>query len=221
MIALLFAIFVAATPNPNDRHGYPYLVPLHYSVAAWELAALYPNVEPEDLIAIIVAEHGGQYPYPADSIGNDGEIGLMQTTGWERRRFNWCHDIDNTAHEKHESKCGVMTPTGLRFVAVDLLDWQTALTVAAFTMHRIAYVHATKDRCLKPVKVCTTDPNADGSVGSECKMAKQTHTVAAHYRCSVQSRERCQTQYRDRLTRKFAQWKLVIKPGSALLGLLK
>lgn len=183
MEALLFGLFVLFHPNDYDD-GDVYAVPLEYSMQVYNEAAQYPNVEPEDALLILIAEHGGKYPYPADSLGKDGEIGLFQVVERERREAN---DV-----------------FGTRYTQEDLYDWRINMRIAVYTVSHIKHKHETTARCQRRVH----DGIAIGAGGKlKAKKVEQKHTWHAHYRCGSDSREECATSYRRRLNKRFAKWK--------------
>ena len=78
-----FALWVFFSPNPYDKKDglyEPYLVPLELAHDAYLYAEEEGDeVHPEEVIAMLVGEHGSAHPYPADSIGDDGKaVGLFQ-----------------------------------------------------------------------------------------------------------------------------------------------
>lgn len=209
MDALIFAFLMFFQPNPHPRDELGiYMVPLAYSMEAWNASQAYPDSEPEALVATLIAEHGGKYPYPADSIGSSGEVGLMQVMNWERRRYNWCHDAVNaTLPEEHLKECGVMEPRGRYITRDELTDYRASIEIAAFNLNRIHHTHKTARRCAKKVEVCTMKKVNGALITDECKMVPQKHSIVAHYRCGGDTRERCNTRYRDKLIKKLSYWR--------------
>lgn len=208
----------------NGYKDEPYQIPIAYSIAAFEEAAKYPNVEPEDITTVLVAEHGGGYPYPAWSkecrkekywdekrnkerkrcvVKENGEIkyiawGLMQLSRAEVREFNEAHGTSYTL-EDSTSFLRRYVPFIFLTPAPTVMDWRTNIEVGAYTISQIKHRHKTVSRC-----------------SGESKF----HSWHAHYRCAVKIRDKvfwdpkdqryeplCKTSYRERLVKKFAKWK--------------
>lgn len=167
------------------------MVPLEYSVTAYQQAQLYPDVQPQDLIAIMVAEHGGGYPYPVASVGKASEVGLLQLTGYEVRPYNKAHDTSWTVTDMH--------------------DPILAITVGAWSIQRIKNVHKTKARCLSKVREHTVAVDGNGVLVPVLVERPRHHNWHAHWRCSVKARDAlnsqgkpvCKTGYRVRLVKRF------------------
>lgn len=92
----LFALWAFFVPNGDE----PYMMPLPYSLAAWEEAEQYDSVEPWEVLAVIAAEHGGKHPYPHDSVeiidDRPYAHGLLQVSSAEMRAYNQSRLIHNT-----------------------------------------------------------------------------------------------------------------------------
>jgi hypothetical protein len=161
----MFIAFCYLLPNPYAGPGERYNVPIAYSIAAFDAAALYDDVEPHELVAIIIQEHGGKAPYSSDSIGDDGKaVGLMQL-----------HYVHVSAYNK---------AFGVELEMRDLLDFEISIDVAAYALHRIKRVHRTKRRC-----------------------RNKPHHWQAHYMCSYNARDQCNTRRRERFVRKLSKWR--------------
>jgi hypothetical protein len=181
MQALVFAFFTLFLYNPHQ--GEPYKVPIELSLAVYEESLNYDNVKPEEVIAMIVAEHGGGYPYSTDSEGKAGEKGLMQISKYWRNKYNKIH--------------------GTEYDGFSLLDWKINVKVGVFVIHLMKENHSTKGRC--KVKVWDVVQDENGSYRPV--KVKQKHNWIAHYRCTYKAREKCETIYRERLIRRFSQWR--------------
>lgn len=123
--ALVFAWF--ALTHPNDRYddGQPFAVPVRYSLEAVVAADAYANVEPEELIAMLVAESGAASPYDEQARGDGGRsLGLYQLNRRELGEY--------------------VDATGDALSSTDLLDATTATRVAAWMVTRHKRVHATR-----------------------------------------------------------------------------
>lgn len=235
--ALIFAAFAFFAPNAHDA-GEGYQVPPLYSLAAFYYAAQYPKTEPEHVIAVVVAEHGGKHPYPAGSVGDGGKsTGLLQVSHWERRRFNWCHDLDNAGDKGHARKCGEMRPRGYHVTPAELFGWTSNISVGAWNLNRIQFVHPGSPRCRAgssvwyPSELVTTDEDGERyteHVELEHKVEPFHHWIA-HIPCGVETRDKltpcgpdercrrkiagqrykpaCSTRFREGLISDLARWK--------------
>jgi len=128
-MSLLFALAMFLTPNPyqNDLMQ----VPITMSLEAYWLAEK-NGIDPEDIVAMMIAEHGGGHPYATDSEGDAGELGLMQISRYWRRQYNTAHATTISAD--------------------DMLDWRTNMEVAAWTIARMRHTHEVERpaRCRNP-----------------------------------------------------------------------
>lgn len=128
--AWIFALFCFFQPNPSDP-GKGYEVPIPYSLTAYHAAALYPTVDPGDVVSWLIAEHGFESPYRADSIGDGGRsLGLLQLTD---------HEIDAGA-------------AALQMFEPDPFDPIVNIRIAAYTIAQHKRTHSTENRCLKLVE---------------------------------------------------------------------
>ena len=212
MEALFFALWTFFLPNPYHP-GEAYMVPIPMGIEAYVQADKFPSITEADITTVIIAEHGGGFPYPADSRecpkekvfsekkqktikrckrNDDGEIkyiawGLMQISKGEIKKYNKAFGTAYTTEP---------LPFMYRFTSIHLwpkantvMDWRTNIEVGAFTISEIKRRHATKKRCTSKVEQCTTVLNEDGSLGANCKKVKRFHNWHSHYRCGVNIRD--------------------------------
>lgn len=195
---LVFAAFAYYAPNYLDNDG-PYKVPISYSLAIYREAELYSNVEPEDVLATLVAEHGASGNYSADSIGKAGERGLLQISSSWRRRYN--------------------KSNGTKITKEEMLDPMTNIMVGVWVIAQMKTKHETK--CSK-IRVKEQYVHK-GKLRTVYK--KLPHNWHAHFRCAPKIRDTqyCETVYRVKLVKKFSHWRdwLPSQSGNAvaLLGL--
>jgi hypothetical protein len=195
--ALIFATYVYFLPNPHDD-GEAYRVPFSYSVPIYLETQNYFGQDaplPEELVAVLVAEHGGQHPYPYESEGAAGELGLFQIQ----------------RHEVKEANIHL----GTDYKLADMNDPAAAIRVAVFTVYDDKHTHRTARRCVKRVKHSELITDETGALTVRSELRKQKHTWHAHYRCAPKIRELydqrgkqiCKTRWRERLVKRFARWR--------------
>lgn len=212
MESLFFALWSFFLNNPHQ--GESYMIPVPYGIEIYEQAEKYSNVSPADLATVIVAEHGGGYPYPADSrecknkkVWSDkkqkkvkrckrkkgGQIhyiawGLMQISKGEIKKYNKTHGTSYT-----NKRLPFMRRYLPSFIftepATTVMDWRTNIEVGAFTISEIKRRHTTKKRCKKKIAQHTTILQEDGSLGVKTTYRDPHHNWHAHYRCAVKIRD--------------------------------
>lgn len=183
MESWIFALCMLFMHNPHQHEIFA--IPPEFSLAIYREAERYDNVDPEDVAAMVVAEHGGGAPYSTDSLGKAGEHGLLQVSKYWLGEFN---DEHGTAH----------TPE-------DMLDWRLSITIGTFAIHKMKHNHATAARCKR--KVWSTKAGENGHLHPV--KVKQKHTWIAHYRCNFKARERCKTKWREKLIVRLGRWREV------------
>lgn len=188
MNALLFALsmFFLPVDHKHAPAGETYSVPLMYSMYAYEQASLYENVEPEDVLTILVGEHGWRAPYDPHAIeyaksvsyehieGGYQQVvtekavnwGLLQINRYYLSEYNKFHGVEHSRHE--------------------LLDWRFNIRVGTYNIHRIKNVESSKRR-------------------KECR--EGDHFWTAHWTCASGIRNEPRCQNRKRLHGRVSQWK--------------
>lgn len=188
MEAVIFALAIFFHPaNHRDAPaGESYQVPLAYSVAAWDAAQEYDNVEPEDVLTILIGEHGWRHPYDPAAVEyarrvtyvevpggyqqvveeRPANVGLFQISRYYVRAYNDAHGTDHTLDT--------------------VLDWRLNMDVAVYNIHRA------KSVCI---------------AGRRKECANGNHYWTAHWTCGSGIRDEPRCQSRKRLHEHISTWR--------------
>jgi hypothetical protein len=189
---LVFALYCYLAPNGLVDE--PYRVPVSYSLAIYREVQAYPIVQPEDVVATLIAEHGASGSYDPTSIGKAGERGLLQITGFWRSKYNRAH------------------PDQPKVSKDDMLDARVNIRVGVWVIAQMQTKHT--EKCSK-VRV-KEQYVKHGEIHTKYKPLP--HNWHAHYRCAPGIRDtwRCETAYRVRVVKQLSHWRdsLDLRPVS-------
>ena len=192
----LFVVVTFMLPNKFDP-GHGYETPHKYTVALYEEAAKYEDVYPEEVLAMLIVEHGSAGRWAReDSVGDKGKsLGLYQIGYDEVKEFNEKNGKDYSFTCSRDEEGIPYDSADERDPdddCVDLFDWRVNTEVAAWLVHRHKRQHARKNYCRDckgKNNYCRakTIQNEDGSIRAEYILP--THTWVAHWKCGPKLRE--------------------------------
>jgi hypothetical protein len=200
MKMLIFMAYAFFLPNPYDEEGRGYEVPPQYAAIAYYHASQYDDVEPEEMLGILLVEHGSHGRWiGSDSVGDDdSSYGLYQIRKGELGMYKEEHPESDLRASKRTN---------------DLLHWWQNTKVAAWLIHRHKRQHARKGYCNhcrgKARQYCRAKVynKEDGTTVTEYR--KPQHTWTAHWKCGPKDREfkrGCESR-RNKVMRHLSSWK--------------